>query len=408
MIFNASQRQFLVDLSKANVSGKKNSRLLQSISQQLQRLFLLECCDIIFVDLFGKSKVLVRSGPLLAKHPSLLPSLLSKATRDEEVFVLDQAKLRTVLVPRSSGDKSIGCLVWISIRLNGKCLGLAIYGASKKRRFSRNDIDFARAMARFILVSKSDDLKPLPKVQGVDHQALRQADEDLQRLAYVASHDLQEPLRTIDSWMHILKASLTEPLNENAAKSLVFIDRGIEKMQALLKALLEYSRASRVNISKEYLSMKALLISALENLQPKISQSSAQVKITGEFPELEVEAALMTNVFQSIIANAVEFRSSKRPKIHISSKINKRAGEWVFKVTDNGVGLEPSECERAFELFTRLHSKNEKGAGIGLSIVRKVVERHGGKAWITRNRGSGISVFFSLPKRNKGPHSVLE
>lgn len=226
---------------------------------------------------------------------------------------------------------------------------------------------------------------------------LGRSNAELEQFAYVASHDLQEPLRMVSTYVQLFekrfKGSVDDP---KADKYIAYAVEGAKRMQALIAGLLAYSRvgagehvASRVNIDD-------LVDVALLNLQEGLLETGALVT-RDPLPTIMVESVQLTQVFQNLIANANKFqRPDIKPHIHVSAA--REGASWVFSVKDNGIGIEPEFFDRIFVIFQRLHTRTEfAGTGIGLSICKKVVERHGGRIWIESQVGQGTSFCFSLP-----------
>jgi light-regulated signal transduction histidine kinase (bacteriophytochrome) len=226
---------------------------------------------------------------------------------------------------------------------------------------------------------------------------LGRSNAELEQFAYVASHDLQEPLRMVSTYVELFekrfKGSVDDP---KADKYIAYAVEGAKRMQALIAGLLAYSRVGARDHVTPRVNIDDLVDVALLNLSEGLLETSAVV--TREpLPTIMVEALQLTQVFQNLIANANKFRRPDiKPHIHISAV--REGANWIFSVTDNGIGIEPEFFDRIFVIFQRLHTRAEfAGTGIGLSICKKVVERHGGRIWIESVPGQGTSFCFSLP-----------
>ncbi len=224
---------------------------------------------------------------------------------------------------------------------------------------------------------------------------LARSNNDLEQFAYVASHDLQEPLRAVGGFVDLLKRRLAEKLDSKAQEYMNFTTDGVKRMQTLIEGLLAYSRVESRGKKPHKTESKEALDSALKNLQTSIRESRANVK-AGELPKVYCDDTQLTQLFQNLIGNAIKFRSEKEPEIRISA--DKQDGFWRFAVTDNGIGIEPQYTDRIFLIFQRLHNREKyPGTGIGLAICKKIVERHNGKIWVESAPGGGSTFYFTVP-----------
>jgi light-regulated signal transduction histidine kinase (bacteriophytochrome) len=226
-------------------------------------------------------------------------------------------------------------------------------------------------------------------------QALGRSNADLEQFAYVASHDLQEPLRMVSSYMQLFEKRYKGALDPQADKYIAYAVDGAKRMQALIAGLLEYSRTGRQDDPAAPIDTELALDQALTNLRSALEESGAVVT-RDPMPPVVGNAAQITRVFQNLVANAVKFRRpDEPPRIHVAAEV--RATDALFAVRDNGIGLDPQFAERVFVIFQRLHTRAEyPGTGIGLSVCKKVVERHGGRIWVESEPGAGATFFFTL------------
>ncbi len=225
---------------------------------------------------------------------------------------------------------------------------------------------------------------------------LRRSNADLAQFASIASHDLQEPLRMVASYMGMLSRKYGGSLDETALTYIRFAIGGATRMQALINDLLAYSKAGTQALTKERVGFECVVKEAIQNLQIAIEESSAAVRY-GSLPVVNVDQVKMTQVVQNLVGNAIKFRKPDvRPEIEISTK---RDGlEWVFSVADNGIGFERKYNDRIFQVFQRLHGVGSyPGNGIGLAICRRIVEHHGGRLWAEAEPDLGSTFFFTLP-----------
>jgi len=225
---------------------------------------------------------------------------------------------------------------------------------------------------------------------------LARSNRDLQQFAYVASHDLQEPLRQVVAFVQLLEKKYGQKLDEQGAEYMRFIVEGAKRMHKLILDLLAYSRVDLATAKVEQISLQDALEQAVHNLSVLIEENKATVT-SDTLPELKADQAQLVQVFQNLIGNAIKFRGDKAPEVHVGVEKNKHA--WIVQVSDNGIGFDPEHADKIFQLFQRLHTRDVyPGTGIGLTICKRVVERHGGEMWAESKPGQGASFYFSLPR----------
>jgi PAS domain S-box-containing protein len=219
--------------------------------------------------------------------------------------------------------------------------------------------------------------------------------KELEQFAYVASHDLQEPLRTVSNYMKIFEEDYQDQLDSNAFKYIHSVNNATKRMSMLIKALLDFSRLGR-DRKLMYVDFNKIINEVMADLETIIKTSNAIVTVT-EMPKLNVYESEMRQLFQNLITNAIKFRKKDIPtKINIQAEqVNNR---YQFTVTDNGIGIAPIHFNRIFEIFQRLHTNDEyEGNGIGLANCKKIVELHQGEIWIESSIGNGTAVNFTIP-----------
>jgi len=226
---------------------------------------------------------------------------------------------------------------------------------------------------------------------------LTRSNEDLQQFAYVASHDLQEPLRNVATCLQMLEKKYRNSLDTDTDKLIRFSVEGATRMRALIQDLLAYSRVATKGKAPERIDCEQVLERALKNLRSSIAE--AESVITHDpLPTIRVDDTQLLQVFQNLIQNAIKFRRHEPPKVHVCAVKNKN--EWIFSVTDNGIGIKTDQFERIFVIFQRLHKRDHyDGTGLGLAIVKKVVERHGGRVWVESELGVGSTFYFTIPEK---------
>ncbi len=227
-------------------------------------------------------------------------------------------------------------------------------------------------------------------------QDLQRSNSELEQFAYVASHDLQEPLRKVASFCQLLQRRYSGQLDERADQYIHFAVDGAKRMQVLINDLLAFSRVGRIVRERERISCDTMLASALANLSEAIEQAGATVD-AGELPVVLAEGPLLTAVFQNLVGNALKFHGDEPPHVRIGA-CRTTDDEWLFSVSDNGIGIAAEYAERIFVIFQRLHGKEVyPGTGIGLAMCRKIIEFHGGKIWLDTTVTTGARFCFTLP-----------
>ncbi|HZL72073.1 MAG TPA: ATP-binding protein [Planctomycetota bacterium] len=275
------------------------------------------------------------------------------------------------------GGEGRDLLVWGRARLDGAGRVVGLGGAAQ-------DITDVRRAERDLAARARD---------------LERSNADLEQFAYAASHDLQEPLRMVASYVTLLARRYRGKLDRDADEFIAFAVDGAERMQKLIRDLLTYSRVTRTGRPMEPVDLGQTLRTAMTNLKVALDDSGACV--TAEpLPTVKGDATGLTALIQNLLANAIKFRGERPPTIHLG--VERRGDEWTISVRDDGVGFDPQQAGRLFVIFQRLHGSDKyEGSGIGLAICRKIVERHGGRIWAEANPAGGATFHFTLPVAGK-------
>jgi PAS domain S-box-containing protein len=238
-------------------------------------------------------------------------------------------------------------------------------------------------------------LKKAEEVLKLNLAELSRSNEELEQFAYISSHDLQEPLRMIKSYLQLLQRRYQGNLDEKANKYIHFAVDGASRMQDLINDLLEYSRVGTENKEPESIYCEVILNKVLSGIKTVIKENDATIS-HDHLPEVMADSTQIGQVFQNLIINGIKFHGEETPKIHISAE--KKENYWVFSVQDNGIGIDPQYSERIFEIFKRLNSRDRyPGTGVGLAICKKIIERQGGCIWVESELGKGSTFYFTLP-----------
>ena len=226
------------------------------------------------------------------------------------------------------------------------------------------------------------------------NEDLARSNAELEQFAYIASHDLQEPLRTIKSYLRLIEKRYRGRLDADADEFIEFCVEASDRLQRLINDLLQFSRVGRRALEIQTIPGAVPLQQAIRNLDNRIEETSAQI-VYGDLPSIQADQTALTQLFQNLIDNAIKYRGNAAPSIRIDAAL--QGGFCRFSVQDNGIGIDPKYAERIFRIFQRLHSSEYPGTGIGLALAKRIVERHGGRIWVESGAGQGATFFFTIP-----------
>ncbi|HEY3419169.1 MAG TPA: ATP-binding protein [Methanomassiliicoccales archaeon] len=235
--------------------------------------------------------------------------------------------------------------------------------------------------------------------QKIIEENLTRSNAELQQFAYLSSHDLQEPLRMVVSYLSLLERKYKDQLDPKAQEYIGNALEGGARMRQLIDDLLEYSRVDTKGKEFTVVDMGEVLEDTIKVLKVPIDESKADIFV-GPLPDIRADGTQMRQVMQNLVANAIKFRGPDRPMVHITANQGER--EWTFSVKDNGIGLNVEYSDRIFQMFQRLHTKDKyPGTGVGLAIAKKIVERHGGRIWVESEEGKGATFHFTIPREGR-------
>jgi PAS domain S-box-containing protein len=326
----------------------------------------------------GMTEYVLRTGkPLLASS-----EMCEELERKGEIVIIGAMPVDWIGVPLKTGDTVFGVV--------------AVQTYSENVRLKENDKDILIFVSNQIAMAIERKRAEAALMQQT--QELARSNAELQQFAYIASHDLQEPLRMVTSYLQFLERRYKGSLDEDADDFIAFAVDGAKRMQAMISALLAYSRVGTRGKSFEPTDVSAILNNALANLVVTIEENDAMVT-HDDLPTVMADDVQLTQLLQNLISNGIKFhRQDTRPEVHIGAK--HAAGEWIFSVHDNGIGIDPQYFERIFQIFQRLHTREEyEGTGIGLAMCQKIVERHGGRIWGESKPREGSTFYFTLPDK---------
>jgi light-regulated signal transduction histidine kinase (bacteriophytochrome) len=261
---------------------------------------------------------------------------------------------------------------------------------------------------QLILLAIEDVTERKRVEEALTHQTqeLARSNAELQDFAYVASHDLKEPLLVVSGYVQLLARRYKGKLGTDADNFIVRAIDGVKRMETLINDLLAYSCAGTYGETFKPTDCKTVFEHTVTNLQAAIKESGAVVT-HDRLPPVVADASQLVQLFQNLIGNAIKFRGKRQPCIHISAE--EKGNEWVFSVRDNGIGIHPKYAEDIFIMFERLHNRGRyPGTGIGLALCKKIVQRHGGRIWVNSEPGKGSTFYFTISIKEGEQKSVVE
>jgi light-regulated signal transduction histidine kinase (bacteriophytochrome) len=225
---------------------------------------------------------------------------------------------------------------------------------------------------------------------------LQQSNDRLKQFAYAASHDLQEPLRMVSSYVQLLENRYKDELDEQAQEYIDFAVDGADRMRAMVSDLLSFSRVEQADGEFEPVACDIVLGQVMEDLQVQIEENDAEIDV-GSLPTVRADHEQLEQLFTNLVSNAIKYNDGDLPRVEIDAE--ERLASWEFTVADNGIGIDPDKTDQIFEVFKRLHHDDEyAGTGIGLSLCQEIVENHDGEIWVQSESGSGSTFHVTLPK----------
>jgi PAS domain S-box-containing protein len=371
--------EFSHDLSESKESGAKYRGLLEAAPDAM--VVVNQAGEIVLLNVQAEKQFGYRRDELIGQQvKNIVPEgfaerLIADGTRSAADALAQQIGTGIELVGRSKNGTEFPIEIMLSPLESAE--GILVTAAIR-------DISVRKASEEHLLKTARE---------------LKRSNDELQQFAYVASHDLQEPLRMVASYTQLLAKRYKGRLDSDADEFIAYAVDGSNRMQGLIQDLLAYSRAGTGGKALRQVSSENALEEALSNLRATIEESHAVVT-HDSLPAITTNDIQLAQVFQNLVGNAIKYRSTEAPRVHVSATKN-GGNEWIFSVRDNGMGISPQYFERIFILFQRLHGREEfEGTGIGLAICKKILERLGGRIWVESKPEEGSTFRFALPERD--------
>ena len=316
-------------------------------------------------------------------------------TRSRFIFVGEDKDKVEALMPRMIPLFNVGLrtFLWVPLISKDEVIGVLTLASTDTNAYSNGVLDLVERVGTQIsgAIANSQLYAQIKRTE----EELKRSNSELEQFAYVASHDLQEPLRMVTSYVQILSEDYKGKLSDDADRFIGYIVGGATRMRTLIDALLTLSRIGNQGRAFEPTDCNDVLQRVIANLEATIDNSGAVVT-QDVLPIVNGDAVQLTQLFQNLVSNGIKFRSTEAPYVHVSAE--KTNHEWVFSVRDNGIGIAPRHHQRIFLMFQRLHSRSEySGTGIGLALCQKIVQRHGGRIWLDSGEDKGSTFYFTVP-----------
>jgi signal transduction histidine kinase len=397
------------------------SVIATAVSQSLQLDEILKTTLDKVLEVTGRKRVSIRlKNPVtgevtLSAHRGFSQEEIKDLRRklphraSEQVFASGEA----LIIDASAVGAELGSLLpqsrsvaWIPIKARVSVVGVMGISATEPIPFSPREVAFLEAIGNVIGVAVANarlfedvtvskrELEKANNSLALQTNDLERSNAELEQFAYVASHDLQEPLRMVTGYTQLLAKRYGDKLDQNANEYIDYAVEGAKRMQRLIHDLLDFSRIGTRGKKFVPADCQAIVTETLRILQPAIQESGANITYDS-LPTVMGDESQLLQLFQNLIGNAMKYRDSKPPVVQVSCK--QESEHWLFSVRDNGIGIDPQYANRIFVIFQRLHARDEyPGTGIGLAVCKKIVERHGGKIWVESKLGKGATFYFTM------------
>ena len=339
--------------------------------------FVIKYCNPAAEKFFGyrSDEVVGRTVPHIHEKLKVDPSRFEKAI---EIVKREKIYIYNVRVKTESGVRFLESRVSGIWDEGGKLTGFVLMSSDVTDK-----------------IKAEEERKNLEEKLRTYSLELERSNKELELFASIASHDLQEPLRSVSGFARLLQKRYKDKLDQNADEFISFIVEGADRMQQLIRDLLDYSRVTAWGKPFVPVDCNNAIVAALANLKLAIEESGAVVTFD-PLPVVSADPGQIIRLFQNLIGNAIKYRGDSEPASHVSAK--REGDEWVFSVADNGIGIDAKYYARIFQIFQRLHKRDEyPGTGIGLAVCKRIIDRHGGRIWVESEPGKGSVFHFTIP-----------
>ena len=394
----ALQNQILGEIGRVITSSLDISDVYARFGEQMRRLIDFDRLSVVLVNPENNTVTVAyvageeALGRQVGEALPLEGTIINEAVLSRQAMVIQDTMEE--LRRRYSNILRYQSSVLAPLIYRGELFGVLAARASRHSAFRDEDAEILSRVASQITPAIANSLLYTDIVRT--QEDLARSNDDLEQFAYAASHDLQEPLRTIGAYMDLVKNRYARVLDDTAIEFIDFAIDGAERMRILIDDLLEYSRVDTRGMPLEPVNCNDVVEDALGNLNQAIADSRAKVEAS-PLPTINGDRSQLSRMFQNLVGNALKFRQeNRRPRVQIWAEL--RGQEWVFAIKDNGIGIAPEHQDRVFEMFSRLHSRARySGAGIGLALCSKIAQRHGGGIWVESEAGKGATFRFNIP-----------
>lgn len=401
-----------VELEQAK-AALEQSKLKSDESARMLNLVLSAVADgIVAMDSAGKIIMVnptfekiwgYREAEVKGQHfASLIPDKLAENPETDVRRMLDAAHPKMMGMQlelqgiRKNGQTFPAGITFSNAEVDGESIFTASVQDITMRKYIQDELASSKDQLQERVDESTKDLLETQDALLARARELERTNHELEQFAYVASHDLQEPLRTITSFIQILNRRHGDKLGEEAGEYMDFVVDGAKRMQGLINELLEYSRAGRTKGPMRLIDLNQVIENVRSNLHVRIEESDCKL-VVQDMPKVMGDSRQLLQLFQNLTDNAIKFKSDDPPEVHISCE--EHPDHWLIGVADNGIGIREKYKDRVFIIFQRLHTRDEySGNGIGLAICKKIIELHGGKIWLDTNYEDGCRFWFRLSK----------
>ncbi|EMA27477.1 PAS domain S-box protein [Halobiforma nitratireducens] len=397
----ARQQQAVADLGQFALETDDLDELMHETAQQVADVLDNEYCKVL--DLRpDKRELLLREG--VGWHDGIVGNATVSAVEADSQAAYTLANDHPIVVEDLRAESRFGgpellrnhdVRSGISTVIGPFDDAWGILGThdTDRRSFTEQDVSFVQSVAN-ILAEAIERHRYQQELEELVRD-LEESNERLERFAYAASHDLQEPLRMISSYLQLIDRRYRDAFDEDGTEFLEFAIDGADRMRNMIDGLLAYSRVETQGEPFESADLNDVLDAARDDLRIRIEESDAEIA-ADDLPHVKGDAGQLRQVFQNLLSNAIEYSGEQPPRIDVTAE--REGNDWIVSVHDDGIGIEPDEQERIFEVFERLHAHEEhRGTGIGLALCQRIVERHDGEIWVDSEPGDGATFRFRLP-----------